>query len=270
MSAATAVYTNPSTSGLSAAGVIRSEWIKLRSVRSTIWAFAIVIAVSVGIAVLMAATGFFGDEPLPAELQTSIVMQASTFGVYFGQLVMAVLGVLVISGEYGTGMIRSTLTAVPKRIPALAAKAVVLFLSSFVVGAIAIVASYLVAAPILATQDIAATVDGAFVGNLLLAALYLALTSVFALGVGTVLRSSAGGIAAALGIVLLLPIIVSAIAGFSGAQWAMDVSPYLFSNAGSGMYTGGSLEQWQFTLIVAAWTALSLGAGALLLKRRDA
>jgi len=70
--------------------------------------------------------------------------------------------------------------------------------------------------------------------------------------------------------VLLLPIIVSAIAGFSGAQWAMDVSPYLFSNAGSGMYTGGSLEQWQFTLIVAVWTALSLGAGALLLKRRDA
>jgi ABC-2 type transport system permease protein len=253
MSAATAVYTNPSTSGLSAAGVIRSEWIKLRSVRSTIWAFAIVIAVSVGIAVLMAATGFFGDEPLPAELQTSIVMQASTFGVYFGQLVMAVLGVLVISGEYGTGMIRSTLTAVPKRIPALAAKAVVLFLSSFVVAAMSCVARI-----------------GAFVGNLLLAALYLALTSVFALGVGTVLRSSAGGIAAALGIVLLLPIIVSAIAGFSGAQWAMDVSPYLFSNAGSGMYTGGSLEQWQFTLIVAAWTALSLGAGALLLKRRDA
>ena len=265
-----AVYTNPSTSGLSAAGVIRSEWIKLRSVRSTIWAFAIVVAVSVGIAVLMASTGFFGDEPLPAEAQTSIVLQASTFGVYFGQLVMAVLGVLVISGEYGTGMIRSTLTAVPKRIPALAAKAVVLFLSSFVVGAIAILASYLVAAPILATQDIAATVDGAFIGNLLLAALYLALTSVFALGVGTVLRSSAGGIAAALGIVLLLPIIVSAIAGFSGAQWAMDVSPYLFSNAGSGMYTGGSLEQWQFTLIVAAWTALSLGAGTLLLKRRDA
>ena len=270
MSAATAVYTNTSTSGLSAAGVIRSEWIKLRTVRSTIWAFAIVIVMSVGIALLMSSTGIFGDQEIPAEFQTSIVLQASTFGVYFGQLVMAVLGVLVISGEYGTGMIRSTLTAVPKRIPALAAKAVVLFVSSFVVGAIAIFASYLVAAPILATQDIAATVDGAFVGNLLLASLYLALTSVFALGVGTVLRSSAGGIAAALGVVLLLPIIVSAIAGFSGAQWAMDVSPYLFSNAGSGMYTGGSLEQWHFTLIVAAWTALSLGAGALLLKRRDA
>jgi ABC-2 type transport system permease protein len=269
MSAATAVYTPPTASGLSAAGIVRSEWIKLRSVRSTLWAFAIVIVMSIGIALLMSATGVFGEADIPAEFQTSIVLQAATFGVYFGQLVLAVLGVLVVSGEYATGMIRSTLTAVPKRLPALAAKAVVLFVSSFVVGAIAIAASLLVAAPILAGQGISATIDGAFVGNLLLAALYLALTSVFALGVGTVLRSSAGGIAAALGVVLLLPIIVSAVASF-GAQWAMDLSPYLYSNAGAGMYTGGSLEQWQFTLIVVAWTAVSVGLGALLLKRRDA
>jgi len=270
MSAATAVYTAPNASGLSAAGIVRSEWIKFRSVRSTVWAFAIVIVVSVGIALLMSTTAYFGEEAIPADLQTSIVAQASTFGVYFGQLVMAVLGVLVISGEYGTGMIRSTLTAVPMRIPALVGKAVVLFMSSLLVGLVSVFASYLVAAPILGNLGITAEVDGAFVGNLLLAALYLALTSVFALGVGTVLRSSAAGIAAALGIVLLLPTIISAIAAFTGAQWAADISPYLFSNAGSGMYTGGEFEQWQFALIVVVWTAASLVLGAVLLKRRDA
>jgi len=270
MSAATAVLTKPQTSGLSAAGIIRSEWIKLRSVRSTLWAFAIVIVMSVGIAVLMSSTAYFGEGQLPADVQTGIVAQAATFGVYFGQLVMAVLGVLVISGEYSTGMVRSTLTAVPKRIPALLAKAVVLFVSSLVVGAVSVFAALLVAVPLLGGLGITAEIDGAFIGDLLLAALYLALTSVFALGVGTVLRSSAGGIAAALGIVLLLPTIVSAIAGFTGAQWAADISPYLFSNAGSGMYTGGEFEQWQFALVVVVWTAVSLVLGAVLLKRRDA
>jgi ABC-2 type transport system permease protein len=272
MSTATAVSAQPRASALSAPGIIRSEWIKLRTVRSTVWAFAIVILVSVGIALLMAVTSIFEGTDLPADQQTSIVLQVSTFGVYFGQLVMAVLGVLVISGEYSTGMIRSTLTAVPKRVPALAAKAVVLFLASFVVGAVSVFASYLVAAPLLAGQGVTADLsDGSLTGGMLLAALYLALTSVFALGVGTVLRSSAGGIAAALGIVLLLPIVITTM-GFTGAEWANDLSPYLFSNAGSEMYApaGGPLEQWQSGLVVLGWVVVGLGAGALLLKRRDA
>ena len=269
MSAATAVYTAPNASGLSAAGIVRSEWIKFRSVRSTVWAFAIVIVVSVGIALLMSTTAYFGEEAIPADLQTSIVAQASTFGVYFGQLVMAVLGVLVISGEYGTGMIRSTLTAVPKRTPALAAKAVVLFVASFIVGAIATFAASLISVPILAERGVDVQFDGAFISRLLLASLYLALTSVFALGIGTILRSSAGALSAVLGVVLLLPFLVFQLE-FAKADWLRALPPYLFSNAGAGMYTGGVFEQWQFFLIVVAWTAVSLGLGALLLKRRDA
>jgi ABC-2 type transport system permease protein len=266
MTAAAAVYTSPNASGISGAGLLRSEWIKLRSVRSTIWSFAIVIAATVTIAVGLSATTI--NLSRTVEEQASEALWVATFGVAAGQLVMAALGVLVISGEYATGMIRSTLTAVPKRTPALVAKAVVLFVASFLVGVFATFASALVSAPILAGRGITEQFDGPFVADLLLASLYLALTSVFALGLGTVLRSSAGGLAAVLGIVMLLPVLVFQLQ--FDAEWLRDISPYLFSNAGAGMYNGGQFEQWQFTLIVVAWTGVSLALGALLLKRRDA
>jgi ABC-2 type transport system permease protein len=257
---------------LSAVGVLRSEWIKLRTVRSTVWSYAIVIAASFGISALLAATYGFGGQTPPAELHNAIIVQASTFGLYIGQLVVAVLGVLVVSGEYTTGMIRSTLTAVPKRLPALLAKAVVLFLSTFVVGLIALFGSLLIALPLLAADDINADFsDLSLIGNLVLGALYLGLVSLFALGLGTVLRSSAGGIAATLGVILLLPTIISAIIGITGAQWAMDISPYMFATAGTGIFTtGGPLSQGENLVVVLVWVAVSLVAGAVLLKRRDA
>jgi ABC-2 type transport system permease protein len=267
MSATTAVYTAPSAIGLTAAGLIRSEWIKLRTVRSTIWSFAIVIVASVTLAIGLSSSA--SDVARTIEEQAAEALWVATFGVYIGQLVMAVLGVLVISGEYGTGMIRSTLTAVPKRTPALAAKAVVLFVASFIVGAIATFAASLISVPILAERGVDVQFDGAFISRLLLASLYLALTSVFALGIGTILRSSAGALSAVLGVVLLLPFLVFQLE-FAKADWLRALPPYLFSNAGAGMYTGGVFEQWQFFLIVVAWTAVSLGLGALLLKRRDA
>ncbi len=264
-----------SAARLSAIGILRSEWIKLRSVRSTVWSYAIIVVVSFGIALLLSLTITFDGAAPPAEMQTGIVLQASTFGIYFGQLIVGVLGVLTISGEYSTGMIRSTLTAVPKRLPALAAKALVLFVTTFVVGLISVFGSLLIATPILAGNGVEADfTDGTLIGSLLLAALYLALVAVFALGLGTILRSSAGGIAASLGTILLLPTIVSLIAALTQAEWANDLMPYLFSNAGTGMYTplmgGEGLDQGQNTLIVLAWVAVSLVGGALLLKRRDA
>jgi ABC-2 type transport system permease protein len=260
---------------LSSVGIVRSEWIKLRTVRSTIWSYAIVVVVSLGIALLLSFATNFGGQAPTTDIHNDIVLQTATFGVYFGQLIVAVLGVLIVSGEYTTGMIRSTLTAVPKRVPALAAKALVLFVATFVVGIISAFGSLLIAVPVLGGQGIDADFsDGSLIGNLVLAAVYLALVAVFALGLGTVLRSSAGGIAAALGTILLLPTILQLFAGLTQAQWAMDLMPYLFSNAGNGMYTpaigAGGLEQWQSALVVLGWVVVSLVAGALLLKRRDA
>jgi len=270
---ATAIATRPDAH-LTALGIVRSEWIKLRSVRSTVWSYAIIIVVSLGMALLMSSTiSFVGD--IPGEAHGSYVVQASTFGIFFGQLIVGVLGVLVISGEYSTGMIRSTLTAVPKRIPALAAKALVLFLTTLVVGLISVFGSFAIAGPILAAEGLRPDLsDGIIFRDLALAALYLALVAVFSLGVGTILRSSAGGIAAALGTILLLPTIFQLIAGLTQAEWAADIMPYLLSNAGMGMFSqsldGTGLEQWQNLLVVLAWVAVSLLGGALLLKRRDA
>jgi ABC-2 type transport system permease protein len=261
------------TGALTAGGIIRSEWIKLRTLRSTVWSYAIIIAVSLGLTTLMSSSIQVGANP-PAEIQQLVVTQASTFGIYFGQMIVAVLGVLVISGEYATGMIRSTLAAVPKRIPALAAKALVLFVTTSVVGVVSMVGSFLIAVPILATKEIGPDLSyGTLFGNLLLAALYLALVAVFAFGLGTVLRSSAGGISAALGTILLLPTILQLIVGLTQVKWIEDLLPYVLSNAGAGMFganSGGTLEQWQDVIVVLVWVAVSMAGGALLLKRRDA
>jgi ABC-2 type transport system permease protein len=258
---------------LTAAGIIRSEWIKLRTLRSTVWSYAIIIAVSLGMAALTASTIRIGSNP-PAEIQRLIVTQATTIGLYFGQMIVAVLGVLVISGEYSTGMIRSTLTAVPKRIPALAAKALVLFVTTFIVGVVSMFGSFLIAVPILASMHITADLsDGSMFGNLLLASLYLALVALFAFGLGTILRNSAGGIAAALGTILFLPIILHLFDSLTQAKWAHNLLPYLLSEAGANMFntdSGATLEQWQDVVIVVVWVAVSIVGGALLLKRRDA
>lgn len=258
---------------LSFARILNSEWIKLRSLRSTVWSYAIMVVISLGMAALMSLSLQLGPGALPAEEQTRFLVQASTFGVFFGQLIVAVLGVLIISGEYSTGMIRSTLTAVPKRLPALLAKALVLFVTTFVVGLASTVGAFLMASPILAGKGLQANLfDSDVLLPFLAAALYLALVSVFALGLGAILRSSAGGISAALGTILLLPIVVLMIP----AQWARDTVPYLLMNAGLGSFGldafGGPspLEAWQQILVIIAWALATLVIGAALLKRRDA
>ncbi|WP_104162729.1 ABC transporter permease subunit [Cryobacterium sp. N22] len=262
----------PSGSGLSFGGELRSEWIKLRTVRSTIWSYATVIVISLGMSALMSAALDLGGREISAAEQATFLSQPAIFGVFFGQLVVAVLGVLAVSGEYSTGMIRSSITAVPRRLPMLAAKAVVLFLCTFVVGLISTVGSYLMAVPFLAGKGITASLANPdLLLPLLGGALYLALVAVFALGVGAMLRSSAGGIAASLGILLLLPIVLSMIP----AQWLADLLPYLISNAGLAFFglngfTSASFETWQNILIVLGWVAVSLAGAAVLLKRRDA
>ena len=254
-------------------GILRSEWIKLRSLRSTVWSYAVLILVAIGLAALLAATmNSVTDQPLPSEAQVGILMQVSSFPVALGQLIVAVLGVLFIAGEYGTGMIRSTFTAVPRRLPVLWAKSLVLFGATFVVGLVATVGAYLMGSPILAANDISAPITDpdvlrAVVGG----ALYLALVAVFALGVGTAVRSSAGGIAIVLGIILILPTILQLIP----ADWAANLMPYLISDAGLGalgIESGipGGLEPWQQLLVVLGWVTASLATGAILMKRRDA
>lgn len=255
-------------SGLTVTGVLRSEWIKLRSVRSPFWSFAIAILVTVGFAALISPS-VGPDGVIDVSDNAAGLANIATIGVQFSQIVVAVLGVLIITGEYSTGMIRSTLTAVPGRLGALAAKSVVLFVATFVVAVVASVLAFAVASGMLAAQGISASLlDSAVFLPILGGALYLGLLALFALGVGTILRSSAGGIATVLGVLLLLPTLLSVLP----FQWATDLAPFLFSNAGTYFWHPefSDREVWQNLLITVGWVVASLGIGSLLLKRRDA
>lgn len=264
---------------LSFPGVLRSEWIKLRSLRSTIWSYVILVVLALGMALIMALSYVSGGPldgadtaGLPSEAQAELLVQASTFGAYFGQLVVAVLGVLVITGEYSTGMIRSTVAAVPTRLPALAAKGVVLFAVTFVMATISAMGAFFVASAVFADSGIAAKLlDPDVILPILGSALYLGLVALFALGVGTMLRSSAGGIATVVGVLLVLPLVLQMIP----ADWVQDVLPYVLSTAGVSLFTDTTAAAdaapfWEKLLIVLSWVGASIVGAAVLLKRRDA
>ncbi|MBG6214557.1 MAG: ABC transporter permease [Cryobacterium sp.] len=260
-------------SGLSFTGLLRSESIKLWSLRSTYWTFSLVVVAALGIAVLMSFAMSAGYDPATGAAMgidtAQMFVIVSTSGLSLGQLIVAVLGVLSISGEYSSGMIKSTFSAVPNRLPALWAKVCVLFGFTFVVGLVSVIGSYLVAIPILGAKDITANLfDVDVILPLLGNVLFLALIAVFAIGIGTIVRSSAGGIATVLGIILLLPTVVGLFSMLVG--WVADIVPFMFTVAGSEMITPNTMESWQAFLVVLAWVAVSLGTAALLLKRRDA
>ncbi|MCS5717924.1 ABC transporter permease [Herbiconiux sp. CPCC 205763] len=248
-------------------GVLRSEWIKLTTLRSTIWAYAILVLVQVGMGVVFVlASGGLTDATGQAANQLAVL--PSTLGIMLGQLVISVLGVLVISGEYGTGQIRSSLTAVPKRLPVLWAKALVFGVSSFVVGLVAVFAAYAVTWPMLDARGITSDItDPSLWGSLVGGAGYLALIGLLAYFLGAVLRHTAGGIAAALGLLLVVPTVLS----FIQAEWATVIGQWLPGVVGQSLFFGSEIfEPWQAVLVMLGWIAVVALPAAILLKRRDA
>ncbi|WP_431247333.1 ABC transporter permease subunit [Leifsonia xyli] len=263
--------------------VVRSEWIKLRTLRSTFWTLISAVVLVVGIASLVAfaipdkatlVDRVSVAQRAAVEAQAANFAQtAATAGLTFASLVIAVLGVMVISGEFSTGMIRSSFTAVPRRFPVFAAKTLVLFVVAFVVGVISSAASWAVAVPILSGKGYTGDLFSSdTLWSILGAGTYLALVAVFALGVGAILKSTAGGIAGALGVLLVLPIIATLVTSLTRTQWVADAGHYLISNAGGGMagLSNGGLEPWANALTVVVWAAVAFVAGAVLLQRRDA
>ncbi|WP_150309110.1 ABC transporter permease subunit [Planctomonas psychrotolerans] len=272
---------SPGGSAVSFGGILRSEAIKLFSLRSTIWCLAIIFVVPIGLAFLLAGT--VGDTVgIPQDAQQSIWVQSATLGIGFSQLVVAVLGVLVITGEYSTGMIRSTLVAVPRRIPALLAKALVIGAVTFLVALASILAAAFLPLGLLASSGVQPDLGDpaawwAFLGG----AGYLALLSTLALAIGTIVRNSAGGIAAVLGLLLVLPTVLQILVAITGAEWARNVGTFLPDSAGGRMFAYVTeaqaapagvlvLEPWQGLLVLSAWVTALLLLAALLLKRRDA
>ena len=296
--ATTTPISHSSLSRLSFGGVLRSEWIKLRTLRSTLWCYVIIVLLTIGLGLLIAGAIPAVTGTASHDAQQSTWVTAATLGISFSQLVSAVLGALVITGEYGTGMIRSTFAAVPKRLPAIVAKVIVFGVSTFVVGLVSLIATALVTAPLLPSKGINPDFgDGAVWLALVGGAGYLALVGVLSLAIGLILRSSAGSIAASLGLVLVVPIILQVLARVTQAEWPGNIAAFLPSDAGGKLYaypaaaeavtqapngaggTGGTaaatvqnitLDSWQGLLVLVAWFVVAIVVGAILVKRRDA
>jgi ABC-2 type transport system permease protein len=271
--------------GVTVGGVLRSEWIKLRSLRSTFWCAVIILVLNVAVSPLLLAVLPADRLPTGAAL-TSIVVSAITVGSGFTSLAAAVIGALTITGEFGTGMIRSTFAAVPKRLPVLAAKALVLLAAVFVV---ALVSVALAAAIVLAQasgRSLDLRLDGAFWLALVGDAGYLALIGLMALFVGAIIRNTAGAIATMVGLILVLPNIASLVGTLAQVTWLQNIGVFLPSTAGSRMYAYPSaelaaatqqalpgaitLEPWQGGLVLLAWIAVLGVVASVLVKRRDA
>jgi ABC-2 type transport system permease protein len=279
----------PTGTRLRFGGVLRSEWIKLVTLRSTVWCYVILVVLTVGLGVLIAAViSTSGDSEvtgmITAETAQSTWLMMSTAGIGFAQLVIAVLGALVITGEYATGMIRSTFAAVPRRLPALLGKILVFGFVSFVVALAALVVTALLVVPIFAAADLELDVgDPAVWLGLVGAAGFVALVGLMSLGIGAIIRNTAGAIAAALGLLLVAPTILQLLGGLTRAEWALNASVFLPSSAGAqissypsepfelpeGIFQPIVLEPLEALLVLLAWVVVPLIVGAVLMKRRD-
>jgi ABC-2 type transport system permease protein len=239
--------------------VARSEWTKLRSVRSTRYSLLAAVAMTIGFAVI----------PAFHPLETSLI------GVTVAQLAIGVLGVLVITSEYSTGMIRSTFAAVPKRLPVLWGKAGVFGLITFVLALPSTLIAFFAAQAILRGhsfngRDIALSFSDPGVARAVIGgALYLTVAGLFGLGLGAILRSTAGGISAFAATLFVLPPLMNVLP----SSWNNAISPYLPSNAGRAiMQTGNpahTLGPWTGLAVFAVYTAIALAIAAIQLRRRD-
>ncbi|GAA0940563.1 ABC transporter permease subunit [Nonomuraea longicatena] len=243
--------------------VIRSEWTKIRSVRSTVWTLAVTAILMVGFSILLHVVNeASGRGPITGDEAVSM----SVSGTMFASLSMATLGVLVISGEYRTGGIRTSLTAVPRRMRLLTAKilafAGVALVVSLVASVVAVGAGLLVSQP--------PSVDmGEVVRAVTGAGLYLMACGLFGLGLGTVIRHTPGAIVTVIALMQFLP----TLSGQLPPEWGPVVASYFTTNAGALIVSGqsneylGPLSGFGVYLV---WVAVTVAAGAVLLQRRDA
>ena len=257
-------------SPVSTATVIRSEWIKFRTLRSSWIVTAVTMIAVVGIGMLVSYfTKTHWASLGPDERANFNAVDRSLTGVNLAQLTVGVLGVLFISGEYGTGMIRSTLGAAPTRLPVLVAKSFVFAIVTFVSSVAATVVAFAAGQALLGPHGVGWSAPGA-VRAVIGAALYLTVVGLLGVALGFLVRSTAGGIGALFGVLLILPVIFEALP----SSWNNTVGPYLPSNAGGALWSLHSdhavLSPWAGFAVFCAWAATGLIAAGVVLRRRDA
>jgi ABC-2 type transport system permease protein len=262
---------------------LHSEWTKLRTLASTWWLLLAVIALTITVGAAVAAAFECSGGPsggcAPA-LTGADPAKISLTGVDLGQVIVALLAVLAVGGEYATGMIRLTLAATPRRLTVLAAKTITVAGWALVAGLVAVAGSVLAGRLILPGRGLSAA-NGyvvvslgngpdlrAFAGS----ALYLALIALLALGVTTAVRDSGAAIGLVLGLLYLFPIVAAVIPDQDLARHLQQIAPMsagLDVQATVGL-SSLPLTPWQGLGVAALWALGALLLGALVLRFRDA
>jgi ABC-2 type transport system permease protein len=251
------------------ARVAHSEWIKLRSLRSTGYALAAAVVVTAGCGLLLCA---LASQRLDAgkHLGTNPAV-LSLYGAYLAPLTVGVLGVLLITGEYATGLIRSTLSAVPRRLPVLWAKLGVFGLVAAVTSEVTLICTFLAGQAVLArTHAGASFADPGVLRAVLGTGLYMTIVGLLGMAFGFLFRTTAGAISALFGVVLVLPVLANVLP----ATWTGHFAAYLPSNAGQAIMAvrpiPDTLSPWTGLGLFAGYTVLAIAAAVVCLKKRDA
>jgi ABC-2 type transport system permease protein len=256
--------------------LLASEWTKIRSVRSTVWTVIIFVVLTVGLTALitwLTESHWYGPH---AAARDSTFLSDPVGGildapVFFGQLVIGVLGVLVISTEYSTGVIRASLLAVPRRLHLLAAKVVVFAAMLFVVTEVVCFCSFFVGSAILHAHVPVSLGDHNVTRAVIGTGLYLTVIGIFSLAIGGLIRHTAGAIATTIGAMFLLPIFGPLLPD----SWGAHINAYLPEQAGqvvghTNQTAGQLLSAWQGFGVLCIWAAVLLAGAAYLLNYRDA
>ncbi|HEY2725028.1 MAG TPA: ABC transporter permease subunit [Pseudonocardiaceae bacterium] len=252
--------------------VLRSEWLKFWSLRSSFFSLGGVLIAMVGFGGLFAAiTANRWVEMTAREHARFDPTAVSLRGYFLAQLVVGVLGVLMVTGEYSTGMIRSSLGAVPRRLPVLVAKAAVFAAVTVVATSVTAIIAFSVGQGLLSSQHIGTTLAAPGVARAVLGTgLYLTVVGLLGVGLGFIVRSTAGGIGTLFGLLLVLPVLAEALP----PSWAQHISPYLPSTAGQQLIAvhqeSGMLAPWTGFGVFCLYALVTLALGAVLLRRRDA
>jgi hypothetical protein len=253
--------------------VLRSEWTKFVTVRSTLWSLGIGILLTLAFPIVFAAvTSSHWGTMSPHERADRHPMDIALAGVNVAQLAIAVLGVLVITAEYSTGMIRSTLLAAPRRLPVLWAKIGIYAVVAFALTLPAVIVSFYTSQAILDRHhilQISITAPGVL-RSMFGAALYVMGVGVFALALGAIIRNTAGGISAFVGIFFVIPPLMNVFP----LSWNNAISKWLPSEAGRQLFAltrdPSRYAQWPSGAIFLGYIVLAIAVAAVLLRHRDA
>jgi ABC-2 type transport system permease protein len=262
----------PRTAGrVTFAGALRSEFTKIRSVRSTYWALLAMFVVVVGFGAL-ASYGAATHNPGGPEFDPT---RQSLAGLYIGQLIIGVLGVMVISSEYSTGMIRTTLTTNPHRGVMIAAKGVVFTVMAFVASVLTAFAAFFLGQALMSSHHLSTTIGSPNVLRAVIGgALFLTACGVLAFGLGLLLRHTAAGIGAMVGLLFVVTILVN----FLPTSWQNDIDKWVPALAGGQVWMvraqppGATpmFGPWPSFAVLCGWAALAVVSAVVLFRRRDA